>query len=197
MNLNLIITGVGGQGNVLASQIIGHAAVAKKLKVSVGETFGLSQRGGPVLSHIRLSTEKVRGPLIPKHKADIIVGIEPLESLRVVNEFGHANSIIISNSRPIYPVNVIAGAATYPTAEEIKHSLTTSTKKLYWVDATNLALDLGNPILLNVILLGVLSALDNFPLDSNDIMTTIKTLLPESALIANQKALELGLSLLI
>ena len=114
MPLNLIITGVGGQGNVLASQIIGRAAVQTGLKVTIGETFGLSQRGGSVMSHVRLSREKHYGPVIPPNKSHIIVGLEPLEALRILMEFGNENTVFIVNSRPVYPLNVISGEAIYP-----------------------------------------------------------------------------------
>ena len=77
MPLNVIINGVGGQGNVLASQVVGRAAVNREFKVTIGETFGLSQRGGPVMSHIRISKERNYGPLIPPNMCDIIVGLEP------------------------------------------------------------------------------------------------------------------------
>lgn len=195
MDVNLIITGVGGQGNVLASKVIGKAAVSKKLKVSIGETFGLSQRGGPVLSHIRLSEDKVYGPLIPKNQASIIVGIEPLESLRVAKEFASPDCVIIANSRPVFPVNVISGEDNYPDESLIKQSLNKHCKKLYWFDATSKSLDLGKSILLNVILLGALSSLANFPINQGDILQTLKTLLPESAHQLNQQALEWGVAL--
>jgi len=79
---NLIITGVGGQGNVLSSQLIGQAFVSKGYYATIGETYGASQRGGSVMSHIRISSEKQLSPLIPKGMADIVVALEPLEALR-------------------------------------------------------------------------------------------------------------------
>ena len=80
-NYNLIITGVGGQGNVLSSQLIGQALVGKGYFVTIGETYGASQRGGSVMSHIRISSQKQLSPLIPRGKADIVVGLEPVEAL--------------------------------------------------------------------------------------------------------------------
>ncbi|MFH1757501.1 MAG: 2-oxoacid:acceptor oxidoreductase family protein, partial [Pseudomonadota bacterium] len=78
---NLIITGVGGQGNVLSSQLIGQAFVHKGYFTTIGETYGASQRGGSVMSHIRISSKKQLSPLIPKGKADVIVALEPVEAL--------------------------------------------------------------------------------------------------------------------
>ncbi len=192
MELNLIITGVGGQGNVLASQIIGNAAVKKGLKISIGETFGLSQRGGPVMSHIRISDNKACGPLIPPNMADIILGIEPLECLRIIKEFGNEETIVISNSRPIYPINVIAGDVAYPDTDEIKQVLEKTCKTLFWLEATELAIELGNPILLNVIMLGALSALPIFPVSEVDLLEMICKFLPSSKLEVNKKAFKKG-----
>ena len=101
---NLIITGVGGQGNVLSSQLIGQAFVGKGYFVTIGETYGSSQRGGSVMSHIRISSKKQLGPVIPRRKADIIVGLEPVEALRILTSYGNPQTVVIANTRPIYPV---------------------------------------------------------------------------------------------
>ncbi len=192
MPLNLIIAGVGGQGNVLASQILGRAAVQKKFRVTIGETFGLSQRGGPVMSHIRISRERNYGPLIPANMANIIIGLEPLETLRILMEFGNEETIFITNSRPIYPLNVIAGDVEYPDPEWIRDVLSKSGGRLFWLDATRMAVDLGGPIMLNMIMLGALCALTEFPLNSDDIKAVIKDIFPKSKFAPNYKALEIG-----
>lgn len=194
--LNVIITGVGGQGNVLASQIIGRAAVNRRLKITIGETFGLSQRGGAVMSHLRLSENKTCGPLIPPNMAHMVVGLEPLETLRILMEFGNPETLFIANSRPIYPLNVIAGDMEYPDPEQIKDILSRSTAKLYWLDATPRAVDLGGPIMLNMVLVGALCALPTFPIDVQDIETVLTTFLPEPKLPANLKALQVGKDLI-
>ncbi|MDQ1334084.1 MAG: indolepyruvate ferredoxin oxidoreductase, beta subunit [Thermodesulfobacteriota bacterium] len=190
--LNLIITGVGGQGNVLASQILGQAAVKRGLCVTIGETFGLSQRGGAVMSHIRLCERGNYGPLIPPNMADVIVGLEPLETLRTVLEYGNEETVFIANSRPIHPLNVIAGDVEYPDPEWIRNILKKAGRRLYWLNATEKALDLGGPIMLNMIMLGALCALDHFPLTAEDIQGIIQTVFPASKLSANVKALEIG-----
>ncbi|MBU3917464.1 indolepyruvate oxidoreductase subunit beta [bacterium] len=197
MELNLIITGVGGQGNVLASQIIGTAAVKKGLKTSVGETFGLSQRGGPVMSHIRISDNKVRGPLIAPNMADIILGIEPLECLRIIEEFGNENTIVISNSRPIHPINVIAGDVVYPETDKIRQILKETCKTVFWLDATDMAIELGNPILLNVIMLGALCGLPKFPVSDVEMIDIISDILPSAKLELNRNAFKKGTSAML
>ncbi|MCP4682107.1 MAG: indolepyruvate oxidoreductase subunit beta [Desulfobacterales bacterium] len=192
MPLNLIITGVGGQGNVLASQIVGRAAVNKGFKVTIGETFGLSQRGGPVMSHIRLSRESDYGPIIPPNMAHLIVSLEPLEAIRILEEFGNSKTQFLVNSRPVYPLNVIAGDVAYPDQEWIKSVISQFSGALFWVEATKHALDLGGPIMLNMIMLGALCTLDEFPFTTDDIKSVIKDVFPESKLSVNLKALDVG-----
>jgi len=190
--LNLIITGVGGQGNVLASQILGQTALRKGFRVTIGETFGLSQRGGAVMSHIRLSEAKLYGPLIPPNTAHVIIGLEPLETLRIVEEYGNEETVFITNSRPIHPLNVIAGDVEYPDPEWIRNILEKAGQKLYWLNATDKALDLGGPIILNMIMLGALCALPGFPLAASDIQEVIQSIFPASKLPANVRALQIG-----
>lgn len=192
MPLNLIIAGVGGQGNVLASQILGRAAVSKGFRVTIGETFGLSQRGGPVMSHIRLSKKKNYGPIIPPNMAHIIVGLEPMETLRILMEFGNEDTVFIVNSRPIYPLNVIAGDVEYPDSGFIKPVLSQSGGRLFWLKATRMAIELGGPIMLNMIMVGALCSLDNFPIDISDIKNLIKDIFEESKLESNYRALDMG-----
>ncbi|MBW1732041.1 MAG: indolepyruvate oxidoreductase subunit beta [Deltaproteobacteria bacterium] len=192
MDLNVIITGVGGQGNVLASQILGRAAVYRGLHVSIGETFGLSQRGGSVMSHVRLSKELRYSPLIPPNQAHMVVGLEPLETLRIIGEYGNDDTVFIVNSRPIHPLNVIAGDVEYPDPNWIKEILEQSCSRLYWLEATQIAIELGGPIMLNMVMLGALCALDTFPLADEDIKAILGDIFPKTKLEANYRALEMG-----
>ena len=195
-NLNLIITGVGGQGNVLASQVVGMAALHKGYKVTVGETFGLSQRGGPVMSHIRISGVTNMGPLIPPNMCHMILGLEPLETLRTVPEFANEHTVFIVNARPIYPLNVIAGDAEYPSLDRIRSILSEAGAGLFWIDATRRAMDLGGPILLNMVMLGALSSQPLFPLEKKDIQHALKNMFADRTLDINNKALDAGCMLI-
>jgi indolepyruvate ferredoxin oxidoreductase beta subunit len=197
MPLNLIIAGVGGQGNVVASQIVGRAAAEMDFRVTIGETFGLSQRGGPVMSHVRLSKDSNYGPLIPPNRADIIIGLEPLETIRILHEFGNFDTVFIVNSRPIHPLNVIAGEVDYPDLEDIRRVLEQSGKRLFWLDATQRAMDMGAPILMNMIMLGALGGLAEFPLQADHFKRTLKSFFPESKLDVNFQALEVGNKLVV
>ena len=189
---NLIITGVGGQGNVLSSQLIGQALVGKGYFVTIGETYGSSQRGGSVMSHIRISSKKQLGPLIPRGKADIIIGLEPVEALRVLTVYGSAQTVVISNTRPIYPVGVTSGDEKYPESGEIQEALKKLSLKFYYLPATEKAMEMGPPILGNMIMIGALLELNLLPLSSAEFRETLSRNFKETRLETNLRALEEG-----
>ena len=163
---DIIITGVGGQGNVLASHILGNALVDAGWQVTVGETYGLSQRGGSVMSMVRITSEKPSGPMIPENGAHAIVSLEPLEALRVAGVYGNPETVIITNSRPMMPINVISGENKYPAMDQLRGALDALGGKLYWLDATEEAMKIGAPILANVIILGAMVQAGIMPLSA-------------------------------
>jgi indolepyruvate ferredoxin oxidoreductase beta subunit len=166
--INLIITGVGGQGNVLSSQVLGRLLIKKGLQVSIGETYGLSQRGGAVMSQMRLSARRTFGPMIPAGRADIIVGLEPLEALRTLGTYGQPEVRVLANSRPIVPINVLSGQASYPETEKIRDALRDLAQQVWWIPASETALRLGNPVLANMVMLGALIGTGLLPLTAED-----------------------------
>ena len=190
--MNLIVTGVGGQGNVLASQLVGSALVGKDYFVTIGETYGASQRGGSVMSHIRISSKKQLSPLIPRGKADIVIGLEPVEALRVMTVYGNSQTVVISNTRPIYPVDVTSGNEKYPEEEEIRDALKGLSQKVYYVPATDKAIGMGSPILGNMIMMGALLELDLLPLSPAEFRKTLGRNFKEERLETNLRALEEG-----
>ena len=99
---NVIITGVGGQGNVMASRILGNMLSRKGLSVTIGETFGASQRGGSVMSHLRISTGSSWSPQIPKGQGHLVISLEPTEALRVLVNYGNPNIRVLCNTRSIH-----------------------------------------------------------------------------------------------
>src|SRR5271157_6309055 len=105
--MNVIITGVGGQGNVLASRVLAGMLVNSGFYVTIGETFGMSQRGGSVMSHLRISQRSIMSPQIPLGRADIIIALEPVEALRVLTKYGNPDVAVLTNSRMVYPMGVI------------------------------------------------------------------------------------------
>jgi indolepyruvate ferredoxin oxidoreductase beta subunit len=193
--LNLIITGVGGQGNVLASQLIGRALVRENFYVTIGETYGATQRGGAVMSHLRISKESQFSPLIPEGQADIVVALEPVEALRVIGQYGNPAVSAIVNSRPIYPTAVTVGEAEYPSLEKIQETIRELAQKAWFLDATDIALSFGQPILTNIIMVGALAGTDLIPLARKSFEGAIQETFPGTHLADNLKAFKRGLEL--
>ncbi len=189
---NAIITGVGGQGNVMASRLLGNILVKKGYYVTIGETFGASQRGGSVMSHLRISEKSNWSPIIPSGKADLVVSLEPIESIRVMAKYGNNNVKIISNTRPIHPVQVIAGEQEYPSLDDVKTTLDELTNDYTFIDATEEALKLGNPILGNIIMIGAVSGTGILPFDKKDFKEVISDFIPPDKVEMNIKAFEIG-----
>lgn len=160
---NQIIAGVGGQGNILASALAGMAATSAGYNVVVGETYGASQRGGSVMSHVRLSLDKAYGPIIPTGQADLIVAFEPLEALRVSSKYARPSTAVILNLAPVYPVSVMLKEATYPGVEAILAAIKKLTDEVYTVDATALARKAGNPRAQNIVMINAMSLYSGQP----------------------------------
>lgn len=190
--LNIIVTGVGGQGNIQASYIIASAAVKDGFYVSVGETYGAAQRGGSVTSHIRLSKETEYGPLIPKGKAHIILGFEPVECLRNIGDFGNKQTKVIVNPRPVYPIDVLSGEAIYPAVEKVLEAIKELVNSVHVVEATELAKKAGDTILQNVVLVGCLAASGYTPINMETFKAAIRELFLGKSLELNLKAFNMG-----
>lgn len=192
---NIIITGVGGQGNVIASRIVANMLVQKGYYVTIGESFGATQRGGTVMSHLRVSEESYWSPQIPKGDAHIVVALEPVEAIRMLMDYGNPDIKVLSNTRPIYPVGVIAGDLDYPSLDKIIETAKELSKETCFIEATDEAVKLGNPILGNVIMLGALSAITELPLEKDNFKEVISWSIPSSKLEMNLEAYELGTKL--
>ena len=191
--LNVIVTGVGGQGNVLISQLIGKALVKGGYHVTIGETYGASQRGGAVMSHLRISQQEQYGPLIPQGQADVILGLEPVETMRVLAQFGHPGVIVIANSRPVYTMAVTTGAAEYPGTEEITRTLEELSSTAWVINATEIALEMGASILTNIIMTGALVGSGALPLSAEAFEAALRESLPSDKLELNLQAARRGL----
>ena len=189
---NMIIAGVGGQGNVLASQILGQMLVTREYFVTIGETYGLSQRGGSVMSHLRISRRDQFSPLIPKGKCDFVMGLEPTEALRVLKQFGNPDVHMLINTRPIYPMDVIAGDAVYPEVETVLEKIHGLSRSVWTINATDIALEMGDPIYSNMVMLGALSGLEMLPMDRSGFQEVVQDLLPSKRLTSNLDAFDRG-----
>ncbi len=189
---NIIIAGVGGQGNVLMSFLIGKALIKCGYSVTIFDNYGASQRLGAVASHIKISKERFNtSPLLHGGDADVIVGIEPVELLRNLIRFGNPEVIAIMNTRPVYPIGVISGELEYPNLDKMIETIRRLSAQSWIVDATEEALRLGNPIYTNVILLGTLLGSNSLPLDKETLKEVLKEELPK-AFDTNVVALQKG-----
>ncbi len=184
--LDLLITGVGGQGAILASDIIGKAAVISGLPIRAAETHGMAQRGGSVVNHIRLGADL--GSMIPKKGADVLLALEPMEAVRYL-DFLKDGGVIVVNTQPIVPVTVTSGLAKYPDVQEILDVLS----EKYIVKAFNadeLASEAGNRLAMNVAMVGAVSGY--LPIPKETLIESVKALVPQKTIEINVRAFEMG-----
>jgi len=193
---NLIITGVGGQGNVLASRVVGDMMIAQGYKVTIGETFGASQRGGSVMSHLRISARDGFSPQMPKAKAHMVVALEPMEAIRVLAVYGNSKVKVLCNTRPIQPVGVICGDQIYPEPKQIIQWIESISADARFFDTTKEALDLGNSIFGNIMAVGALSATGDLPMPLKVFERVILKKIPVGKVEINLRAYKIGKNLI-
>lgn len=173
-DLNIIISGVGGQGNILLERIIGKCAIAADLKVTASDTFGAAQRGGSVISQIRLG-KKVRSSLIPRGKCDVILGLEPGEALRTAGKYMADNALVIVNTAPVLPAKVKIGEWEYPPVETIVQVLKKFSDNVIELHATALANEVaGDNRYTNMVMAGAFAAQNMLPVNTATYKTAIK-----------------------
>jgi len=189
---NVIIGGVGGQGNVLASQILGEMLVSQGYVITIGETYGASQRGGAVMSHLRISTKDQFSPLIPEGQCDLLVALEPVEGLRILAHYGNPRVMTLLNTRPIHPMDVISGNAAYPEVSKVIGKIKELSRRVWTLNATEVALEMGDPIFANIVMLGALCAIEVLPIHRKGFELVITDLLPARTLDENMKAFDRG-----
>ncbi len=189
---NLIIAGVGGQGNILASQVVAQAALMEDLNATIGETYGVSQRGGSVMSHIRITAGTPVGPLIPQGAGDLLVGFEPVETLQVAMDFGNPQIRVILNPRPVYPIGVLSGDLTYPSIDRILELLQQHVADLKTLSATEIAKEAGEIRAMNLVMVGALAATGLLPMAKESYIRSIQDQFRGRTLEINQRAFESG-----
>jgi indolepyruvate ferredoxin oxidoreductase beta subunit len=192
--LDLVIIGVGGQGSLLASRVLGEIVVEQGWNVTIGETLGLSQRGGTVVSQIRIARTERPSPVIAEGRADLIVALEPVEGLRALVRFGNPEIHLVMNTRPILPTGVLSGDQRYPDRQAIVDAARGLCGRLTLVDASDVALRLGQARLTNLVMLGALGALDALPvpLDREALSRVLGRVLPEHQVAPNLEAFDEG-----
>ena len=195
---SMIIAGVGGQGSILASHIFADAAIRASvvngdndIKVRLGETFGAAMRGGAVASHVKIGSD-VFSPLVPEDKADVVLGLEPLETLRVGVKYIAPGGMVIMNIKKYESVDVKTGQAEYPSISDIVSSFKKLNANVIILDATEIAIKAGTAKAMNVVMLGALAACPKNPVPRKILEEAIKDRVPAKAIEVNLKAFELG-----
>jgi indolepyruvate ferredoxin oxidoreductase beta subunit len=187
----LIIVAVGGQGNLLASRVIGEAALMADVPVRMSEIHGMAQRGGVVESSIVFGD--AQSTIISDGEADVLVGFEPLETLRALNKC-HSGTVVISNLAPLSPFTVTIGSGIYPELKVIQSLIRSKTAKLIAFNAESMARDAGNILSVNMVLLGALIQTGKIPLARETVKEAIRTKTKKAFVETNLKAFELGFS---
>lgn len=187
MNKNIMIVGVGGQGSLLASRILGNAVLLQGYDVKVSEVHGMSQRGGSVVTYVRYG-ERVHSPVICRGETDIILAFELLEASRWIS-FLKPDGVLVVNTQQINPMPVITGAAEYP--KNLVESMKNTGIRIIAADALEIAREAGNEKTTNVALIGLMAEYIGF--DSDILRESIRMSVPERFTELNMKAFELGL----
>lgn len=187
---NVLMTGVGGQGVILMSELLGNAAVKDGLKVRGSEILGMAVRGGSVTSMIRLG-EDVYGPLIPEGKADVLLSMELSEAPRNITYLSKSSSVIVSIRR-VVPIPVLLGMSHYASQEEIVEKLKEVVGRVITLDATQIAQEAGNLLTANVVMLGALFSTGQLPIKVESMKEQIQAHFPAKVAPVNLKAFDLG-----
>jgi len=187
----LVIAGVGGQGTLLASRLLAETAIEEGLPVIIGETYGMAQRGGPVMGHVQIG-EGVESPQIRPGEADALLGFEIGEAVRRGVSYLREGGLALVNSRQLPPVEVISGMMEYPGEEDLMALLRGVTLSIVSFDATALAEEAGDAIATNMVMLGALVASGGLPFSKEAVIATMERTTRRSYLETNLKAFDLG-----
>ncbi len=190
MKYTIQIVGVGGQGVLLASMVLGNAAMKSGYKVAMSEVHGMAQRGGSVLCTLRFGDDVI-SPLEAEGDADMIMGFEPVETCRYLS-LGNKDTVVIMNLDPVYPSMVAAGMESYPEIDELIASARSQNQNVRTLEATSLAIEAGKAVAANAVMIGAVAGVKGFPLDMNVLRETLAENVPQKFLELNRKAFDLG-----
>ncbi len=188
-NYSIYISGVGGQGIIKTSVIIGEAAMLEGYDVVMSEIHGMSQRGGSVSTELKIGNFK--SSIVEESKADLILAFEPIEVLRGLNK-ANKDTTLIFNTFPIVPSTLTQTGETYPEIDDIINNLKDNFDSVYPIEGNGLAVDAGSILSLNMVLLGACVANDDFPLSKETVETAMKNNLAPKFHEMNLKAIENG-----
>lgn len=189
---NVYIAGVGGQGVVRTSIIIGLACFKKGVNVVMSEIHGMAQRGGSVPAEMKIGD--AYSPIIEKGGADLLISFEPAESLRAMDKLSK-DTIAVINTQPIIPVTVALGTSVYLDPKMYIDELKSKLKRVVVLDAESMAREAGNILALNMVMLGASSATPGFPVEKEFLVAAMKENLPAKAIDANLRAFDMGFEL--
>ena len=187
---NILLCGVGGQGILLAAELLGMAALNDGYNVRVSEIHGMAQRGGSVVSHVRIG-DKVLAPTISGGQADVLLGFEQLETLRNL-KFVSEKTLVVMNTAQLHPTRLSVDKTAYPTLDEVCVAIRHFTQNLIVVDAEEIAQKAGGTISQNIVLIGAMIATQNVPVKTVKILDAFHALLSPSKLKMNITAFQLG-----
>jgi indolepyruvate ferredoxin oxidoreductase beta subunit len=187
----VIIVAVGGQGNLLASRVLGEAALLAQIPIKMSEIHGMAQRGGVVESALIFGDAK--SSIISNGEADVLMGFEPSETLRAMNKC-NSETVVITNLSPLMPFTVNIGIGIYPKLDEIQNLIRKKAGSLIAFNATALAKEAGNVMAVNMVLLGALLQTKKVPLTSQNIKEAIQTKTKKAFVENNLNAFDLGFS---
>lgn len=186
--INFLLTGVGGQGTILASNVLADLGLSLGFDVKKAEIHGMSQRGGNVISYIRWG-EHVYSPIITKGEADIVLAFEKLEALRAI-EYIKPDGLMLINDYAIVPVTVSSGMSDYPEDNHIQENMEKFTSRVYWVKGQKIAEEIGFPKASNVVLLGALTTL--LEIEAKEVLSVIASKIPQKYYSQNEDAFLAG-----
>ena len=185
----IFFTGVGGQGTLLATRVLGEAALLADVPVVVSEVHGMAQRGGVVESAVVMG--EIQSPVISDGEVDILMAFEPLEALRAVQKCS-ARSLVICNTSPVAPFTVASGKDQYPDVSDMMRAISSQVSSLIAYDARALAREAGSELSVNIVMLGTLMRYAKMPFDKEVVETVLNTRTKKSFLKINLKAFDLG-----
>ena len=186
----LVFIGVGGQGNLLVSRLLGEAALSMGIPTVVSEIHGMAQRGGIVESAVLLGD--VTSPIVSSAEADVLIGFEPLETLRALNKCNQ-DTVVITNTHPLPPFTVAIGQGAYPAVEESLKLIRNKAKRLIAFDGNAIAESVGNPLSLNMVMLGALIGSGTIPIGATEMKKVLETSTKKAFLESNLKAFDMGM----
>jgi indolepyruvate ferredoxin oxidoreductase beta subunit len=187
----LVIAGVGGQGTLLASRILAEAGIKTGLPVKIGETYGMAQRGGPVMGHLQMGGD-VKNPQIRKGEASVLLAFEPAEGVRRGITYLEKSGLALINSRKLPPIESLSGITRYPDVNQLMKILEKVTTNIFIFDATETAEKAGDPIATNVVMIGALAASGKLPYPEERILEVLNESLSLRYLELNLRAFQLG-----